>query len=92
MDLLEGKKKKVLLIYASTDKTFDESMQVFLPNDNQHDFENSDEISTEATNVMATTPMPGTNPNSLLCNPQNESSLNSYVFFFTTMNTLRQIY
>ena len=82
MDLLEEKKKKLYLIHASTNKTFNELMQACLPNDNQHDFENSDEMLAEATNVMATTLMQDTNKNNLLCNLQNESYVNTFVFSF----------
>ena len=67
MNLLEEKKKELYLIHASTNKTIDELMHAFQPNDYQNDFENSDEILTEATKVMATTIMEGTNQNNPPC-------------------------
>ena len=82
IDFLEEKKKELLLIHASTNKTFNESMQAFQPNDYQNDFENTNNILKEETNVMATPFMEGTNQNNLLCVPQNELSLNSFVFSF----------
>ena len=57
-------------------------MQHFLLNNNQDDFDNSDEISTDAMNVMATTQMQDTNQNGLLGNPQNELSVSTFEFSF----------
>ena len=82
MDLLKEKKKGLILIHASTNKTFDKSMQAFQPNDYQNNFENTKDILTEEINVMATPIMEGTNQNNLLCILQNELSVNSFIFSF----------
>ena len=70
------------MIHASANETFDELMQAFLLHNNQNDFDNTDEITTEAMNVIATTQMQGTNQNRLLCNPQNELSVSTFKFSF----------
>jgi len=82
MDGFAREKKELFLIYAITNKTFDESMQAFQPNDNLNDFENTDEILTEEVNVMVGTVMEGTNQNHLPCILQNELSVNSFAFSF----------